>query len=85
MSMCDCIASTGDQPVLGQIRSGPPVDEKTAMFSGGIVFDRPTRDPALRKAALDLLLALAEHGRVYSSTGNKLQAAMDALREELAK
>ena len=44
-----------------------------------------TRDPALRKAALDLLLALAEHGRVYSSTSNNLQAAMDALMEELAK
>jgi hypothetical protein len=78
VSRCGCKTR---EALLGSIEFTPYVDPQPQKFSGGLTH----RDPELRKAALDLLLALAEHGRAYTSSGDKLQAAMDAMREALSK
>ena len=48
-------------------------------------FPAPTRDPALRKAALGLLCAAEAYLSDCDSEEARLLKAMDALREELAR
>lgn len=60
--------------------------DHTTGAEGGIAFEKPSRDPTLRKAALDADRAFSRwQGSCTDEDYDGFCKAMDALREELAK